>query len=478
MKPSALAPVRLVRRPDAPQPHADLDAERALLAAVLLDDRTLPRIAKHLDGAQDFHDPRHALLWEVQCALHAKRIPIDITTMGAELRARDRLNTIGGAQYLAELTDEIPTVAHCEAHARLVGAAARARRYAEALDEARLMLDTDGDAERALERAMGRMASLRVSRAGTHWRTMHEIVDASWEKLIATMSGHTRPVPTGLVALDGDPTVDGFEGIFGGGLLGGELIVIAADQGSGKTAFALQLLRQAAARGVRSLLVSQEMDGVELQWRLACAAAGVSSTRVRAGRLSGDELAALQDASRSLATLPIKVCDSGADVADIRVGALEAQAEAPVHLIVVDYLQILDPPEGLDESRTAEVIDANARALKQLAREIGCPVVVLSQFNRAGQLAGRKPRLQDMKGSGGIESHADIVMVLYPTEGRSDGPPAATVDTDLLILKARGCPTTTVPLRFERRFTRFVELRSDPREGAMPESALDAPEGV
>ena len=134
--------------------------------------------------------------------------------------------------------------------------------------------------------------------------------------------------------------------------------------------------------------------------------------------------------------------------------------------------------EGLDESRPAEVIDANARALKQLAREIGCPVVVLSQFNRAGQLAGRKPRLQDMKGSGGIESHADIVLVLHPAEGRRDGPAPDVVDTDLLILKARACPTTEVHLRFERRFTRFVELGCDAREGAVPDSALDAPEGM
>lgn len=477
MKPSSL---RVVRRPDAPRPHADLDAERALLAAVLLDDRTLPRIAKHLDGPGDFSDPRHALLWEVQCLLHARRIPIDITTMVAELRARDRLNTVGGAQYIGELTDELPTIAHCEAHARIVGAAARARRYAEALDEARAIMDSDGDAERALERAMGRMSTVRVARAGTHWRTMLDLADAAWERLIATQEGRSRPVPTGLLALDGDPSVDGFEGIFGGGLLGGELVVVAADQGGGKTAFALQLLRHAANRGARALLVSQEMDGVELHWRLACAAAGVSSTRVRAGRLSSDEFTALQGASRSLATLPIKVCDSGADVSDIRVGALEAQAEAPVHLIVVDYLQILDAPEGMDESKTAEVIDANARALKQLAREVGCPVVVLSQFNRAGQLAGRKPRLQDMKGSGGIESHADIVMVLYPSSGRSDGPPAEVVDTDLLILKARGCPTTTVPLRFERKFTRFVEIQTEPREGAIPDSAPldDMPEGL
>ncbi len=475
MKP---APVRLVRRHDAPQPHADLEAERALLAAVLLDDRTLPRIAKHLDGAGDFSSPAHALIWEAECAIHARREGVDITTLVAELRARDRLNTVGGAQYLGELTDSLPTVAHCEAHALIVGSAARARRYAEALDEARLILDSDGDAERALVRAMGRMASVRVARAGARWRSMLDLADAAWERLLATQEGRTRPVPTGYVALDGDPTREDDEGIFGGGLLAGELVVVAADQGGGKTAFALQLLRHAASVGRRCLLVSQEMDGVELHWRLACAQAGVSSTRVRAGRLNEAEFQALQSASHALATLPIKACDSGADVSDIRIGALEAQADAPVELIVVDYLQILDPPEGLDESKTAEVIDANARALKQLAREIGCPVVVLSQFNRAGQLAGRKPRLQDMKGSGGIESHADIVLVLHPAEGRRDGPAPDVVDTDLLILKARACPTTEVHLRFERRFTRFVELGCDAREGAVPDSALDAPEGM
>lgn len=449
--------------------HVDLAAERAVLAAVLLDNHTLPRIASKLDSPDDFHEPRHQTIWQAFLTLWSASEPIDINTAASALRAMDRLNTIGGAQYLGELTDEIPTVAHCEAHARIVADGARARRYLDALTEAAMILRGDGDPDRAIGHAMAHVSAVRMTRRGAAWHSMSHVVESAWTSLTARREGQCRPVPTGFRTLDHGPIErDAAEdasadvGYLGGGLLPGELVVVAADQGGGKTAFALQLLRHAASKGFRALLVSQEMSGTELHWRLACSIAGVASTRVRSATLSEGEVIALQRASRELTSLPIRVCDEGSvNVSELRVSALDAAAEGTVDLIVVDYLQILDPPPGMDESKSAEVIDANARALKKLAREIGCPVVLLSQFNRAGQLAGRKPRIQDLKGSGGIESHADLVMVLHPSEGRCDGPASDDVDTDLLVLKSRGGPTGEVPLRFERRFTRFVERGDD-----------------
>ena len=467
LRPIARAPRRVA---EGANPLHDHDAERAVLGAVLLDNAVLPRIAHHVT-AEDFHDPRHAVVWLAFGALWEARTPIDIVTSAAQLRAMERLNTIGGAQYLGELTDVIPTVAHCESHAKIVADHARARRYREALDTAAATLDGEGDPSRGLERALAVMSAVRTARRGAHWKTMLTLIEDAWDRLIEVQSGTVSPVPTGYVALDGDPMRDDDEGHFGGGLRGGELVVIAADQGGGKTAWAMQLLLHVARQGKTCLFVSQEMDGTELHWRWACAEAGVSSTKVRSGKIAHDDLKALQKASRSLHDLPIRVCDTGSGTAaDIRVGALSAQAEGPVDLVVIDYLQILDPPVGLDPSRTAEIIDANALAMKKLARELGCPVVLLSQFNRAGQLAGRKPRIQDLKGSGGIESHADIVIVLHPTDGRRDGPPPPMMDVDLLVLKGRGVNTAEVKLRFERKFTRFVELRPEQIEGAMPES--------
>lgn len=467
LRPLARAPRRIA---EGANPLNDLDAERAVLGAVLLDNAVLPRIAHHV-GAEDFYDPRNAVIWLAFGALWEAREPIDIVTSAAQLRAMERLNTVGGAQYLGELTDVIPTVAHCESHATIVADLARARRYREALDTAAAILDNEGDPAKSLERALAVMTAVKTTRRGAQWKNMRTLIEDAWDRLIEVQSGAVRPVPTGYVALDGDPMHALDEGHFGGGFRGGELIVIAADQGGGKTAWAMQLLLNDARLGFSCLFVSQEMDGTELHWRWACSIAGVSSTKVRSGKISGDELKELQKASRSLDGLPIRVRDAGSGTtADIRVAALSAKAEGPVDLIVIDYLQILDPPVGLDPSRTAEIIDANALAMKKLAREMGCPVVLLSQFNRAGQLAGRKPRIQDLKGSGGIESHADIVIVLHPTDGRRDGPPPPMMEVDLLALKGRGVNTAEVKLRFERKFTRFVELRPEPIEGAVPES--------
>lgn len=433
----------------------DLAAERAVLAAVLIDDGTqavLPRVRAILAGAEDFYDPRHGIVWAGMLALADQSERIDVVTLAGALRAMSRLNTLGGAQYLDDLTDRLPTTAHCEQHARLVADAAAARRCREALHAGLALLARGGAA--AVPDALSKVASVRLARRGRATRTMDEVVESAWGQVFDALEGGRRPVPTGFRGLDGD---ERSEGLFAGGLHRRELVVVAADQGGGKTAWATQVGLYAARERLSVLFVSQEMSAEELMWRVACGKAGVPGSRVRAGRLSQDELSRLQTASRELVDLDVRVCDAGCSAADVRLAALASGAERPLHLVIVDYLQILDPPAGADESKTAELIDANARAMKCLARELDCPVVLLSQFNRAGQLAARKPRIQDLKGSGGIESHADIVVVLYPAEGRGDGPAAPEVDVDLLVLKQRNGPTGEVRLRFERKFTRFVE---------------------
>lgn len=438
---------------DESETLCDLAAERAVLAAVLLDageSAVLVRVRAILAGAEDFHDPRHALVWSAMVALDARRERIDVITLAAELRPR--LNALGGAQYLDDLTERLSTTAHCEAHARLVAAAGAARRYRAALTAALSSL-ASGGAE-ALPEAVSKVAAVHLARGGRDARPMSAIVERAWEQMEATFDGSRRPVPTGFRGLDGD---ERSEGLFAGGLHRRDLIVVAADQGGGKTAWATQVGLVAARAGSSVLFVSQEMSAEDLHWRIACGEAGVPGPRVRAGRLSQEEITKLQAASRGLYDLDLRVCDAGCSAADVRLAALACAAERPLHLVVVDYLQILDPPPGADESKTAELIDANARAMKCLARELDAPVILLSQFNRAGQLAARKPRIQDLKGSGGIESHADIVVVLYPAEGRGDGPAPPEVDIDLLVLKQRAGATGELRLKFERKFTRFVE---------------------
>ena len=450
-----------------PEVLCDVSAERAVIAAVLLDAEgeraVLPRVRAVLAGAEEFYDPRIAEVWRALCAISDRGERIDILTLAAELRGRERLNAVGGSQFLGELTEEIPTVAHCEAHARIVADCAAARRYRDALREGLSILGRGGAP--ALRDALARVAAARTARRGLAVRTMRAVVESAWGQMIDALDGKRWPVPTGFKGLDGD---EHREGLLAGGLHRRELVIVAADQGGGKTAWALQVLVHAARCGLSVLLISQEMSAEELHWRAACGVAGVPASHVRAARLTQEEIDALQAASRGLADLDIRVCDAGCSAEDVRIAALGCQGERPVHLVVVDYLQILDPPAGADESKQAELIDANSRAMKVLARDLDCPVVLLSQFNRAGQLAARKPRIQDLKGSGGIESHADVVIIPFPAEGRGDGPAPLSYEVDLLVLKQRNGPTGEVRVTFERTFTRFVEAPQAPPDADPP----------
>lgn len=490
------APSDIVRHDDAPTPFCDPRAERAVLCAILLDAggeravyervRSIIRAgrSKRRDGSWDyfgdFAEERHNVLFACMGAVLGRGEDLDFITLVRELSAarggddgRGLLNAVGGAQYVGDLLGEVTTTAHCESHARIVADCASARRLDEAYASGRRMLATSG--ARAVGDALALVAAARSARQTKRVRTMAEVADSAWVQLAESLEGHRRPVPTGFRALDGDEHGVGY---FAGGLHRSELVVVAADQGGGKTAWVLQVLTFGARAGCAVLLISQEMSGESLHWRMVCALSKVDSQRVRAGRLSQDDLHALQRASAELAGLDIRVVDAGCNADDIRAATLACHAERPLHLVAVDYLQILDAPDGSSAKELHEVIDANALAMKRLAREVDCPVVLLSQFNRTGQNAGREPRIQDLKGSGAIESHADTIIALHPSGGRQGGAPPPEVPTDLLILKQRNGPTEKVKLTFVRALTCFREEVGH-YEGAVPPSAHDGdfPEG-
>lgn len=484
---------------DASGPLVDLEAERAVCGAVLLAGEDAPavyeRARRHLRCARartpagrwsydgDFADPRHSVIFACMGAVLARGEGLDIITLASELRraagaeAGDDdgggregglLNTVGGTQYLGELYDTLPTWAHVESHARLVADLAAARRLLAAFEGGASRLRALGAG--AVAEALRGVAEARVERRGKAARSMEAVAVSAWKQLEDALDGRRRPVPTGFAGLDGD--AHGV-GLFAGGLHRRELVVVVADQAGGKTSWALQVATHAATAAGRSVLVvSQEMSGEQLHWRMACAAANVDGQKVRAGLLPADDLNALQRESERLAGLDLRVVDAGCTAEEVRGAALASHAQRPVDLVVVDYLQILDAPEGAGAKDEHEVIDANAKAMKRLAEQLDCPVVLLSQFNRTGQNAQREPRMQDLKGSGAIESHADTILALYSTATRAGGAPPPEYPVKLIVMKQRSGPTGEVHLVFERAFTRFRE-DVQRREGAAPPSAYD-----
>ncbi|MEZ4409241.1 MAG: DnaB-like helicase C-terminal domain-containing protein [Polyangiales bacterium] len=384
---------------------ADLQAERAVLAAALLDAdgnaRIIPRVAAVLNAA-DFHDPRHATIWDSLLTLHQRGVPIDVLTVVAELRSRDRLNAVGGAQYVGELTDEIPTLAHCESHARIVWELAGRRRALESFQAAsqRLLAGDPlpvvrSDLTRALEATEDASGAERVG------ADLDDLLEVMW----ARREGREKPLATPWRNVDA---------VLGGGLWPG-MYVLVGGTGAGKTQWAVQAAVHAARRGEPVLYLALELSRQDLAARVVGAVSDVPWSRIQRGNVSEAELPRVLDGARRARDLPFHTeCGVpfgyGAETLAARAWSLRPS------LVVVDYLQLCTGRGGEDARTTVGRVSYVARTI---ARDLKAAVVVLSSTARANYAElvndpGRDPG--DLVGlgkeSGEIEYAADGVLVL------------------------------------------------------------------
>ena len=383
----------------------DAQAERAVLAAALLDAdndaRVVPRVAAILSPA-DFHDPRHATLWESVLSIHRRGDHVDVVTVAAELRARDRLNAIGGPPYIGSLTDEIPTLAHCEAHARIVLDLARHRRAVEAYRAATSRL-LNGAPLESVQAEVGLLlrGAQSVSPVGRVADDLDDLLDAMW----AAREGQRAPVTTPWAAVNG---------VLGGGLWPG-MHVLVGGTGSGKTQWAVQASVAAARAGIPVLYLALELSRRDMAARVVGALSGAPWSQILRGTLSDAEIPRVVASAREARTLPLHTeCGApygyGAETLAARAWALRPQ------LIVLDYLQLCAGRHG-EEPRTA--VGRISYVARTLARDLDATVLVLSSTARANyaELVNDPTREPgDMVGlgkeSGEIEYAADSVIVL------------------------------------------------------------------
>lgn len=384
---------------------ADPQAERAVLAAALLDaegaSRAIPRIASIL-APSDFYDPRHATLWDSFLAIHARAEQVDVLTVVAELRARDRLNAVGGAQYVGELTDEIPTLAHCESHARIVLDMAQRRRALEAFHTAsgRLMA---GDPLMAVQSDVSRSLTqgAYAPGAGRVADDLDALLDAFW----ARREGREGPIATPWKPVDN---------VLGGGLWPG-MYVLVGGTGAGKTQWAVQVAVEAALKGARVLYLALELSRQDLAARVLGALAGVPWSGILRGRLDDGAAQRVNEAVRRARTLPMHTeCGVpfgyGADTLAARAWSLRPS------LVVLDYLQLCSGRTGEDPRTTVGRVSYVARTI---ARDLGAAVLVLSSTARTNYAELVNDPAKDPsdlvglgKESGEIEYAADGVLVL------------------------------------------------------------------
>jgi replicative DNA helicase len=446
----------------APRDHA---AERAVLGGVLSDNQVYSEVATLLHP-EDFDLPAHAAVYEafvtLQHAIPAR--PIDQLTVTAELRAQGKLGLAGGPGYLAELEGSVPTTANTLSYARLVQEKSLKRRIIAACrDLAEIAVEPSTQIDALLDESQRRVFGIAERHQEGGLKPMPEVLDRTLEIIdqLRESGGGITGLPTGFADLDHMLT----------GLHPGELIVLAARPGVGKSALALNIASHAALKSKVGVAVfSLEMPNDQLAMRLLAAETRIDMKRIREGRLSAAHMEKIGHAASALYSAPMFIDDSGSlSSFDLRTKARRLQnqlsAQEPprkLGLLVIDYLQLMHQ-RGRVESRQQEVQEIS-RSLKALAKELSLPVLALSQLNRkVEERRGKnsRPMLSDLRESGAIEQDADVVLFIHKEVEEGDeeaGAPAPgprAEDVELLVAKQRNGPTGSVPLLLFSECTRF-----------------------
>ncbi len=432
-------------------PPQNLDAEKSLLGAVLIDEETLADISEHVTS-KDFYEKRHAIIYDGMMSLYEKHNPVDLLTLTDELKSKNNLEVIGGSAYLTELTNYVPTSAHAEAYAELVAQKAVRRRLIKASSEiSELGYSEDTSTQELLEKAETELFSVSDQSLKQDLVSIENILTESFDRIeeLHRNKGQLRGVRTGYRDLDNMTA----------GLQRSDLIVLAARPAMGKTTLVTNLAYNVASIAKQPVLFfSLEMSKEQLVDRMLADASGVDAWNIRTGNLSDDDFGKLSEAMGELAEAPIYIDDTpGMTVLEMRTKARRANHEHPLGLIVIDYLQLMQGAGRSDGNRVQEVSEIS-RGLKLIARELNVPVIALSQLSRSVESRSPQiPQLSDLRESGSIEQDADIVMFIYREAYYNPETERENI-TDLIIAKHRNGPTGKIELYFHPERLRFMSL--------------------
>src|SRR6201987_5786338 len=438
---------------ERPLPN-NLDAERSVLGAILLDNNALNRAIEHL-RPEDFFLLQHRRVFTQMIALGEGQQAIDLVTLTEELNRKGDLEASGGAPYLASLADGMPRVSNVEHYARIVREKALLRNLIHATHniQQRALEGEDG-ADTILDNAESSIFAIAEDRVKAGLISVKDIVRDNFERLekIFREGKSITGISTGYGELDKLLS----------GLQPSELIILAARPSQGKTALALNLAENIAIRGGLPVAVfSLEMSKESLLQRLVASVAQVDAHKFRSGHLSRDDWKRMTQALSVIASSPLWVDDAGStSVLEIGAKARRLKRDKGLSLLVVDYLQLITG-RGRFNSRQEEVASIS-RGLKGLAKELQIPVLVLSQLTRAPERDERGPQLSALRESGAIEQDADVVMFIYrPNWGKMDLTPEEREESQIIIAKQRNGPTDKVKFVFRSRLTRFEEAAPD-----------------
>lgn len=434
-------------------PPQNSEAEASLLGAILIDGDAIVKIADII-SSDDFYEERHKRIYEAALQLYEKHKPIDILTLTDQLRATGFLDMLGGASYLTELTNFVPTAAHVEQYAEIVSQKALRRRLIKASgDIVNLGYDENRDLQQLIEEAETKLFEVSQRHVKQDVTSLETVLSESFDRLdeLHKDKGKIRGVPTGYKDLDAILA----------GLQKSDLFVLAARPSMGKTALALNLAHNVAIKSKEPVLIfSLEMSKEQLVDRMLSMESGVDAWALRTGNLTDSDFEKIGHAMGSLSEAQIYIDDSpGITVSDLRTKARREAHLRPLGLIIVDYLQLMSGGRrfGSEGNRVQEISEIS-RGLKGIARELNVPLIALSQLSRSVESRSPQiPQLADLRESGSIEQDADVVAFIYREDYYNPETERRNI-TDILIKKHRNGPTGAVELFFDKEKQRFRSL--------------------
>ncbi len=432
-------------------PHS-VEAEKSVLGAALLSKDAMFDVVE-IVRAEDFYDENHKEIFKAMVELHRKNVPVDALTVSEELKKRNSLNMVGGRAYVASLSSAAPTVSNATEYAKIVAEKASVRRLiATADDIVAKGYEDNMDAPQFMDYAESGIFEISQARQKGQYTHIKDVLLENIEIIdkASQLDGGLTGVTTGFKYLDAMTS----------GLQKSDLIILAARPAMGKTAFALSVTLNAAVKGKASVMVfSMEMSKEQLGQRLLAMESKVSMQSLKTGKLERRDWDDINIALDILSKANIHIDDTaGVSLMEMKSKCRRLKAEEGLDLVVIDYLQLMNP-EGKSDSRTQE-ISVISRNLKLLAKELNVPVLVLSQLSRAPeQRTDHRPMLSDLRESGSIEQDADIVIFLYRDEYYNEDSDAHG-ECEVIVAKQRSGPTGTVDVTWLGKYTRFADKSS------------------
>jgi replicative DNA helicase len=433
-------------------PPQNVEAEQSILGGILIENEALHKVMEILT-VDDFYRDAHQMIFNAMLDLLERGEPADLITLMNELRKLNQLDSIGGASYLASLTDSVPTAANIEYYAKIVKEKAILRKLIQTSTEIITKSYEDReDVEELLDEAEQSIFEISENRVKPSFYPIKKIVKDSFEifQRLYEKKELVTGIPSGFKELD--RMTAGFQP--------SDLIIVAGRPSMGKTAFCVNLAQYAAIENkIPIAIFSLEMSKEQLVIRMFCSEAHVEGNRLRTGFLNESDWPKLTIAAGNLSEAPIFIDDSPAlSVLELRAKARRLKGEHGLGMLIVDYLQLMRGRMKV-ESRQQEISEIS-RSLKALAKELNIPVIAVSQLSRkTEERTGNRPQLSDLRESGAIEQDADLILFLYRDEVYNRDPDNPNRGkAEIIIGKQRNGPIGKIDLAFWDKFTTFKDL--------------------